>query len=133
MNRAQRRPRDVIVAVHLPRPASSWALDDRKWFEANRNRSHRVRPRLPHEWFVEPGDAPDLDMAAVRQIEPGVRARSPFEIPNSQCAGRVREAAGQEHGAAALFALASRGAGLTRCDVLLAILEQHRAPGGRTH
>jgi hypothetical protein len=136
VNRAQRRYRngtsrpDAIVTVH--RGPSSWARDDAKWFGRRPDRSHRARPRLPDEWFVEPGDAPDSDWVAVRQIEPGIRVRSPFEVPASPCAGRVREAAEQEHGAAALFALASRGAGPIRCDVLPTILEQRKAPG-RAH
>jgi hypothetical protein len=63
MNRAHRRYLDANArrggargSIHTR--LTSWALDDRKWFEANWDRSHRVRPRLVDEWFTSPGDAP---------------------------------------------------------------------------
>jgi hypothetical protein len=45
----------------------------------------------------------------------------------------VREAAATEHGASIMFDLALRGAGPIRCDVIMALIEQGRAPGGRAH
>jgi len=135
MNRAQRRyfdanARRAGARGRIHTRLTTWARNDALWFKANRDRSHRVRPRLAEAWFVEPADAPDLDMVAVRQIAAGVRVRSPFEIPASPCAEYVREAAATEHGASILFELASRGAGPIRCDVILACLEQRGAPSG---
>ena len=109
--------------------AASWGEDDRRWFKRRPHRSHLVRPRFPNEWFVQPGDAPDLDMVAVKQIAAGARIRSPFEIPGSPCAEHVREAAATEHGAAILFDLTIRG-GDCRCDVLVALLDRQGAPSG---
>ena len=114
MNRAQRRaqrPQSVILAVHLPRSTSSWARDDREWFEANRDRSHRVRPRFPNEWLAEPADAEGLDLhlVAVRQIEPGMRTRVSFTLPASPWLERFRAAATTEAGAHALFDLTQQG------------------------
>jgi hypothetical protein len=74
-----------------------------------------------------------LDMVAVKQITTGLRVRSPFEIPASPCAEQVREAAATEHGASILFDLIVRGASPIRCDVIMEILEQERAPDARTH
>jgi hypothetical protein len=136
VNRAQRRYLDATLRpgargrIHT-RP-TSWALDDAKWFRANRDRSHRVRPRLVNEWFASPGDASGLDRVAVRQIEPGFRVRFPFEIPFSPCAEYVREASKEEDGASILFDLAMRG-GDCRCDVLVALLDRQKIPNARVH
>ena len=137
MNRAQRRyfdanARRAGARGRIHTRLTTWARNDALWFKANRDRSRRVRPRLAEEWFVEPADAPDLDMVAVRQIAAGVRVRSPFEIPASPCAEYVREAAATEHGASILFDLALRG-GDCRCDVLVALLDRQKTPNGRAH
>jgi hypothetical protein len=126
MNRAQRRFHATVrpgTRGRIHTSQTSWSRADAAWFEANPARSHRTRPRFSGEWFVEPGDAPGLDRVAVKQITPGLRARSAFEIPNSPCAEHVREAAGTEHGASIMFDLAVRGAGRSgatsswRCSV----------------
>jgi hypothetical protein len=113
---------------HIHRRSTSWARDDREWFQQRPDRSHRVRSRFPGEEFGS-ADDPTLDMIAVRQIAVGVRVRSPFEIPASPCADYVREAAATEHGAAILFDLTIRG-GNCRCDVLAALLDPQPAPSG---
>ena len=110
--------------------STSWARDDREWFQQRPDRSHRVRDRFPGEEFGSKDD-PTLDMVAVR-IAAGVRARSPFDIPASPCAEYVREAAATEHGASILFDLAMRG-GDCRCDVLVALLDRQEVPHARAH
>ena len=130
MNRAQRRYLNATVGLYT-RP-TNWARNDAEWFKRRPDRSHRVRDRFPGEEFGSRDD-PTLDMVAVKQITTGIRARSAFEIPDSSCAEHVREAAATEHGASIMFDLAVRGGGPIRCDVILAILEQGRAPGGHAH
>jgi hypothetical protein len=136
MNRAQRRYLDATVRAvargRINTRSTSWARDDREWFQQRPDRSHRVRDRFPGEEFGSKDD-PTLDMVAVRQIAAGVRVRSPFEIPASPCAEYVREAAATEHGASILFDSASQEAGLVRCDVLMALLDRQEVPNGRTH
>jgi hypothetical protein len=74
VNRAQRRYRDATVRPgtrgRSHTAPTSWAQNDAQCFKANRDQSHRARPRLPDEWFArprpEPGDVPALDMVAVR-------------------------------------------------------------------
>jgi hypothetical protein len=133
MNRAQRRHRDATVRAvargRINSRSTSWARDDREWFQQRPHRSHRVRNRFPGEEFGSKDD-PTLDRVAVRQIATGVRARSPFEIPASPCAEYVREAAATEHGASILFELASRGVGALRCAVIMALLEGQGTPSG---
>jgi hypothetical protein len=132
MNRAQRRYLDAIVRAvargRINTRSTSWARDDRQWFQQRPDRSHRVRSRFPGEEFGS-GDDPTLDMIAVRQIAAGVRVRSPFEMPASPCAEYVREAAATEHGAAILFDLTITGRSC-RCDVLAALLNRQPAPSG---
>jgi hypothetical protein len=133
MNRAQRRylgatVRAVSLGVINTR-STFWARDDREWFQQRPDRSYRVRDRFPGEEFGSRND-PTLDLVAVRQIAAGVRVRSPFEIPASPCAEYVREAAATEHGASILFELASRGVGVLRCAVIMALLDRQRAPSG---
>ena len=62
-----------------------WKADDREWFRAHPDRSHRVRRMFPGEDAYGEGVA--VDMAAfplerrcviVRQIEPGIRQRFPI-------------------------------------------------------
>ena len=136
MNRAQRRHLDATVRAvargRIITRSTSWARGDREWFQQRPYRSHRVRDRFPGEEFGSKDD-PTLDMVAMRQIAAGVRVRSPFEIPASPCAEYVRQAAATEHGASILFDLASQGAGLVRCDVLMALLDRQEVPDGRTH
>jgi hypothetical protein len=136
MNRAQRRYLDADARRARDRGqintrSTSWARDDREWFQRWPDRSHRVRDRFPGEEFGSRDD-PTLDMVAVRQISTGVRVRSPFEIPASPCARYVREAAATEHGASILFDLAMRG-GDCRCDLLVALLDRQKIPNGRVH
>ena len=135
MNRAQRRYLDANARRagargRINTRLTTWARNDALWFKANRDRSHRVRPRLGDEWFLEPADFPDLDLVAVRQIAAGVRVRSPFEIPASPCAEYVREAAATERGASIMFELASGGAGRLACSVIMARLERQAGADG---
>ncbi len=130
MNRAGRRYLNATVGL-FTRP-TNWARNDAEWFKRRPDRSHRVRDRFPGEEFGSRDD-PTLDMVAVKQIITGLRVRSPFEIPASPCAEQVREAAATEHGASILFDLIVRGASPIRCDVIMEILEQERAPDRRTH
>jgi hypothetical protein len=134
MNRAQRRYLDATVRAvargRINSRSTSWARDDREWFQQRPHRSRRVRNRFPGEEFGSKDD-PTLDRVAVRQIATGVRVRSPFEIPASPCAEYVREAA-TEHGASILFDLAMRG-GDCRCDVLVALLDRQEVPHARAH
>jgi hypothetical protein len=81
--------------------------------------------RFPDEWFVQPGDAPDLDMVGVRQVEAGVRRRSPFEIPVSPCAEPVREAAATEAGAHALFDLTQQRESAVSCAEVEASISRY--------
>ena len=86
-NRAHRRYLDADARRARDRGqintrSTSWARDDREWFQRWPDRSHRVRDRFPGEEFGSRDD-PTLDMVAVRQISTGVRVRSPFEIPAS--------------------------------------------------
>jgi hypothetical protein len=135
MNRAQRRYLDASVRAvargRINTRSTSWAREDREWFQQRPDRSHRVRDRFPGEEFGSKDD-PTLDMVAVRQIATGVRVRSPFEIPASPCAEYVREAATKEHGASILFDLALKGRDC-RCDVLMELLDRQEVPDGRTH
>jgi hypothetical protein len=135
MNRAQRRYLDASVRAvargRINTRSTSWARDDREWFQRRPDRSHRVRDPFPGEEFGSKDD-PTLDMVAVRQIATGVRVRSPFEIPASPCAEYVREAATKEHGASILFDLALKGRDC-RCDVLMELLDRQEVPDGRTH
>jgi hypothetical protein len=133
MNRAQRRSLDATVRAvargRINTRSTSWAQDDREWFQQRPDRSHRVRDRFPGEDFRSRKD-PTLVMVAARQIAAGVRVRSRFEIPASPCAEYVGEAAATEHGASILFELASRGVGPLRCSVIMACLELRVAPNG---
>jgi hypothetical protein len=125
-------PDGAIVSIQLQ--STSWAQDDARWFRRRPHRSHRVRPRLPGEFFVEENDAPDLDWVGIWQSRPGLRIRAPFTIPaDSPCAEYVRAAAEKEYGAAILFDLTLRGGGggEVRCDVLMMMLDQQGGPGGR--
>jgi hypothetical protein len=134
MNRAQRRyldsnARRPVARGRVHTRLTTWARNDALWFKANLDRSHRVRPRLADEWFVEPADAPDLDMVAVRQAQPGVRIRIPFTLPPSPCRERLREAATTEAGAHALFDLTQQGKPEMSCAALEAWLDRY-AQGG---
>jgi hypothetical protein len=97
---ARRNPRGA-----RPVDPGPWSEADRKWFERHPRRSHRVRPQFPNEWFARPGEAPGLDMVAVRQAGQGLRLRVPFTSPPSPRRERLREAATTEAGAQALFDL----------------------------
>jgi hypothetical protein len=130
MNRAQRRYLNATVGLYT-RP-TNWARNDAEWFERRLDRSHRVRDRFPGEEFGSWVD-PTLDLVAVKQIIPGIRVRSPFEIPPSRCAERLLEAGKQENGAALLFDWVRRGVGPIRCDDIEAILDRQGFPGGRAH
>ena len=114
MNRAQRRYLDANARRagargRIRTRLTTWARNDALWFKANRDRSHRVRPRLANEWFAELSDAPGLDLVVIRQIEPGARIRIPFTLPLSPCREWLREAATTEAGAHTLFDLTQQG------------------------
>jgi hypothetical protein len=89
MNRAQRRYLNTTVGLYTRR--TSWARNDAESFGRRPDRLHRVRDRFPGEEFGWRDD-PTLDLVAVKQITPGIRVRSAFEIPDSPCAEHVREA-----------------------------------------
>ena len=61
---------------------TTWKDDDRRWFESNPTRSHRLRPSFPDE-FSSIADIPvpppghELHVL-VRQVEPGMRIRHGF-------------------------------------------------------
>jgi hypothetical protein len=56
---------------------SAWKDDDRRWFERNPRRSHRVRPPFPGEYDAEAAGTPPghVLIVLVRQVEPGRRIR----------------------------------------------------------
>jgi hypothetical protein len=55
-----------------------WKDDDRRWFERNTQRSHRVRMPFPGEADKEAAEIPagDALIMLVRQVEPGRRLRA---------------------------------------------------------
>jgi hypothetical protein len=59
-----------------------WKDDDRRWFESNPTRSHRLRPSFPDEFSSIadiPAPPPDHELhVLVRQVEPGMRIRHGF-------------------------------------------------------
>lgn len=65
--------------------SSPWKTADAGWFEANPDRSHRLRPMFPGEADTLPPDLRSTKLpprhelqVIVRQIEPGKRIRMPF-------------------------------------------------------
>jgi hypothetical protein len=50
---------------------SPWLVDDREWFAAHPDRTHRVRPAFP-------GEVKQGTHVVVRQIAPSLRKRIPF-------------------------------------------------------
>ena len=131
-NRAERRKaaREVrrrTVGLHVN--PSPWATNDRMWFAEHPHRSHRVRARFPGEFFVSEGDAPDVDMVVVRQIEPGFRTRTPFELPPSPFKGRFLTAAETEGGAHAMFELTQGSKAEFRCSEVEAFINQYSNAG----
>jgi hypothetical protein len=107
--------------------AASWGEDDRRWFKRRPHRSHLVRPRFPNEWFVQPGDAPDLDMVGVRQVEAGGRRRSPFEIPVSPCPSLCVKP--PEAGAHAVFDLTQQREAAVSCAEAEAWISRYARSG----
>ena len=61
---------------------SAWKDDDRKWFERNPRRAHRVRPPFPGEYDAEAAETPPghVLIVLVRQVEPGRRIRSAVSL-----------------------------------------------------
>jgi hypothetical protein len=53
--------------------SAPWSDDDRRWFEQNPNRHHRVRFSFAGEW-------PRGEHTVVKQFEPGMRLRLPVLI-----------------------------------------------------
>lgn len=69
----------TILATSLyfrPRPSEPWAADDRDWFAAHPDRSHRLRAAYPGEW--PPAQATPYTI--VKQRRPGVRQRLGIRI-----------------------------------------------------
>jgi hypothetical protein len=62
----------AYVALDTP---TSWSEDDRQWFEAHPDRSHRLRRAYPEE-FPE-----KVEHAVVRQLAPGRRVRAGLTVP----------------------------------------------------
>jgi hypothetical protein len=58
-----------------PPPPAPWREDDRAWFEAHPDRSHRVRRAYPRE-------CPGCSHIAVRQVQEGKRLRQPIILPD---------------------------------------------------
>jgi hypothetical protein len=65
----------AMVAKGAPlSTGTAWGEDDRTWFAAHPERSHRLRAALPGEW-PEGG----WDLTVVRQLQPGERVRQPLK------------------------------------------------------
>src|SRR5260370_30668258 len=88
------------------------SLDDRGWFDRHPGRKHRLRPGWPGEL-----GAPSGAWVAIRQLEPGVRYRTPFHFrclppvvePGEGFAARVFEVTAMKRGV--IFSDASLAAG----------------------
>jgi hypothetical protein len=63
------------IGCYFTAPAA-WRENDRRWFEANPTRSHRLRPAFDGETVL---GSPATSCIAVRQLEPGRRQRLGFE------------------------------------------------------
>jgi hypothetical protein len=101
-----------------------WKTDDRNWFEANPNRSHRVRPSFPGEFE---GDHELL--VIVRQIEPGQRIRLVVNLE----APPIPDVESVAHALFDLYACSGRKAGeeaSVREVVELALKYESAAEGG---
>jgi hypothetical protein len=69
-----------ILAVSMyfaPQPPAPWAADDRDWFAAHPDRSHRLREAYPGEW---PAEAGNMLHAVVKQMQRGERLRLPITM-----------------------------------------------------
>jgi hypothetical protein len=129
-NRAERRKAasDVRrITLQVNRQPTPWSTDDKLWFARHLQRSHRVRARFPGEWFTDDDAAAliaDLDMVAVRQFEPGIRARSPFTLPPSGYRERFLAAVETEGGAHPMFELCRGGKREVPCSEVQALIDQ---------
>jgi hypothetical protein len=110
-----------VQVSHRPTP---WSTDDMGWFTRHPHRSHRVRGRLPGEWYDDGASIADLDLVAVRQIEPGIRIRAPFELPPSGYRERFLAAVETEGGAHAMFELCRGGKREVQCSEVQALIDQ---------
>jgi hypothetical protein len=72
---------DKLVSVvafsmyFVPKPAEVWSADDRDWFAAHPDRSHRLREAFPGEFSA---DFANCSHVVVEQMEPGARMRVPM-------------------------------------------------------
>jgi hypothetical protein len=60
------------AALNFSTEEPAWKADDRAWFAAHRDRSHRWRPTFPEEAVEQPDQQ---QVTLVRQLEPGRRQR----------------------------------------------------------
>jgi hypothetical protein len=76
-SRPTRRQHCVLALIG---PTTPWNADDRKWFERNRRRAHRIRLPFPGEddGEVENTSAGHIMLMFVRQTEPGTRLKFNF-------------------------------------------------------
>lgn len=129
-NRAERRKTasDVRrITLQLNCQPTAWSTDDKLWFAQHPRRSHRVRAQFSGEWFTDDDAAAliaDLDMVAVCQLEPGIRARSPFTLPPSRYQERFLAAVETEGGAHAMFELCRGGKREVSCSEVQALIDQ---------
>jgi hypothetical protein len=94
---------------------TAWGEDDRAWFEAHPESSHRLRAALPGEW-PEGG----WDLTVVRQLQPGERVRRPLRVemlpdaPKDAAPAAAWLDATPEEAAWAFFELCCEAAGTDR-------------------
>lgn len=120
--RAGLKPTDDIIFETWDTP---WSADDREWFRANPERSHRMRFLFDGE-VLRRGNEPCPGVTficLVRQVEPGKRVRKGFWI-NSE----ILPVPDAEPVAAALFD-ASNGEALLNMPALRARIEQYMQLG----
>jgi hypothetical protein len=123
-------PEGAPVAVFLS--DNAWKDDDRLWFEAHSDRSHRLRRPFAGEKYYR-GDRPPIapprheSQILVRQLQPGMRIRASFirnlaiDIPD------------YEPILHALFDVVSSGRTTTiSVEEVAALAEKYRADGSRT-
>jgi hypothetical protein len=81
------RKAGLNTPVVMGSATTPWSCDDRQWFAANPQRSHRLRPAFPGELDALRGSNPSCELQAppdheiqfvVRQVEPGKRIRLPL-------------------------------------------------------
>jgi len=121
---------DIPIAPKLVLDDPPWKVDDRRWFEQNPNRSHRIRPPFPGEADQEILDTPSgyALMMLVRQVAPGSRMRAGVPINTDLLPLPDHEAAGH-----ALWEMAAQREPVPRdregLDALIAKYTVHRERG----